>query len=374
MKAIVKRIYIIFISLVILTQTGCWDQKIYERIGFMLQLGLEVDQDDKILYTVSVPVVDTDAEGNVEILSTKGNLLRESRENIRHFSGKAVEGGKIQHIYFSNDLAQRGIGEFLEIFMRNTENPVLANIIVVEGSPKELMETSSKYKDKPRPAFYVNDLLVDARQSAYTPETRVYDFMIKKYSESIDPITPIIRFDENVIEIIGTALFHGDRMVGNIDTDKTGLLLAMMNVKKNVSYIYSKPLKRDKQEGRKSGAAILIRDSGRKINIDFVEGKPLINIKLDMSASLEEYDEEHKLDDPGVEKEIEELIALSIQEDCKEILKYLQEIGSDPLGIGEMLRAKHNKYWKSVEWQEVYKGITFDVNIDLNIQIYGAIS
>ncbi|WP_273226383.1 Ger(x)C family spore germination protein [Geosporobacter ferrireducens] len=373
MKTIKKAVIISVLCMIALVQTGCWDQKIYERIGFILQMGLELDQDERLVYTVSVPIVGPDIKGKVDVFTTSKNLLRESREKVRHVSGKAVEGGKIQHLYFSKQLAGRGINHFLEIFIRHPENPLLANIIVVDGSPKEMMELSAKFEDKPRPASYVNDLLVNARQNSYVPETRIYDFNIMAYSKTIDPVTPLIRYNEKQIETAGSALFSGDKMVGEIDTAATGMLHALMGGERKIQYMYHDKDKKEDGTKIKEGAALLIKKTKRKLNIQ-TEGETLkIEIKLDFKASLDEYSEAHNLDNPQAKKELEEAVAQSIQKDCMELLKYLQEIGSDPIGIGEMIRAKHNPYWKNVDWKDIYSTAIFNVEVKLIFEFYGAI-
>lgn len=374
MKTIGKTVSSLAVILLLLAQTGCWDQKIYERIGFILQMGLELDDKEQLVYTVSVPIVGPDIKGTVEVFSTTQNLLRESREKVRHVSGKAVEGGKTQHLYFSKELAEKGINQFLEIFLRHTENPLLANIIIIDGSPKEMMNLSAQFENKPRPASYVNDLLVNARQNSYIPETRIYDFSIMAYSKTIDPITPMLRYTEKEIETVGTALFWGDKMVGELNTSETGILHALMGTDRKIQYIYNGEDEKESATKVKEGAALLIKSLKRKVSMHTEDDLPKINIKLDCKASLDEYDENHNLDDPKTKRQLEKAVAESIRKDCQELLKYLQEVGSDPLGVGEMLRAKHNRYWKSVEWKDQYKTAEFHVEVELIFEFHGSIN
>ncbi len=374
MTIIMKRILVMIMCMTLLILTGCWDQKIYERIGFILQLGLELDQDEKLVYTATIPIIGPDIKGNVDVFTTSRNLLREAREEVRHVSGKAVEGGKTQHIYFSKELAQKGINQFFEIFLRQSENPLLANVIVVDGSPKEMMELSAQFENKPRPAAYVNDLLVNARQNSYIPETRIYDFSILAYSKTIDPITPLVRYNRKHIEIAGSALFSGDKMVGEINTAETGILHALLGTDNTIQYMY-----RDQEEERetsqiKEGVALSIKGAKRKVEINTEGETPQIDIKLDLKASLAEYGVGHSMDNPEAKKRLEEAVSKSIQKDCLEVLAYLQEVGSDPLGVGEMIRAKHNPYWKSVEWKEVYGAAIFNVEVKLLFEFYGTIN
>lgn len=367
-----KLIILIIICINLIIQSGCWDQRIYEKIGFILQLGLEYDEQGKLRYTVTIPVTAPDIKGQAEVLSTSPvNLLREGREKLRNSAGRILEGGKIQHLYFSKELAQSGINEFLEVFFRNPENPILSNILIVDGSPKEMMIFGTQFENKPRSAIYVNALLEDARSIGHTPETRIYKFSILNYSKTIDPVTPIVKYNDKQIEITGSALFSGDKMVGQINTDKSMLLNMLMNKKKNIQYIYKG--QRQGDEKVKSGDAIFIQAYKRKISIDVDEEKPTINIKMNLDGSLVEDSWEHNLYKPQEQKEIEEIIAKTIQKDYLELLKYLQQVGSDPIGFGEMIRVKHNKYWKSIKWKNVYKDVKFNVEAKLNIESYGVI-
>lgn len=373
-KIYTKRIMAFVICVSLLLQTGCWDQKIYERIGFILQMGLELSKDDKLVYTVAVPIIGPDVKGKVEVLSTSKSLLREAREELRRVSGKAVEGGKTQHVYFSEQLAREGIGQFLEIFIRHTENPLLANVIVIDGSPKEMMELSAKFENKARPAFYVNDLLVNARQNSYIPETRIYDFSVMEFSGTIDPITPVLRYSNKEIEIAGTALFKGDKLVGQIDTASTGMLMALMGGNRRIQYMYHEMSGEKDKAKLKEGAAIVIKGIKRKLQINTDGEVPEIDIKLDFQASLEEYSGAHNMNDTEAKRKLEEEVASLMKKDCIRVLQYLQEVGSDPLGIGELIRARYNSYWKSIEWKDVYKEITFNVDVKVNFDFYGAIN
>lgn len=117
----------------------------------------------------------------------------------------------------------------------------------------------------------------------------------------------------------------------------------------------------------------MLQQKKRKIDISFKDNRPVINIFLDFDCNLDEYTSPESVNEITVQKELEEKISTAIAQDCNELIKYLQSIGSDPLGFGEMIRVKHNKYWKSVNWKDVYKDIEIHAEADLNIIRYGAI-
>lgn len=367
-----KRFFILAVLLIMSFLSGCWDQKIFEETGFILQLGLELNEDGELLCSLTMPVVEEEIEQKIEILSVTAPLLREARDKIRNSSGKRIEGGKTQQIHFSRELAERGIGDLLDVYIRSPENPILANITVVEGSPLEMFKTSLNYKDKTRVAFYVSNLIDESRKRTATPEVRIYDFVIAQHCETIDPTAIYMRYDEEKIEILGTALFKGDKMVGTLDITDSGILYALMGKKIRFDYYFRE--EHTHSPGIKSGIALLFKLVRRKVDIDVSGEKPKIHINLDYITSLDEYDHKHQLDEPNNKKEVEDKVAESMKNDCERILAYLQEVGADPVGFGEMVRSKYNAYFKSIDWREIYPEIEFAMDVKVTIETHGAIN
>ncbi len=369
MNKIKKIVLILAVLQCIFFLSGCWDQKIFEEIGFILQLGLELNENDELVYSLTMPVVNEEIEQDIEILSATAPLLREARDEIRNFSGKRIEGGKAQQIHFSRELAEKGIGDILDVFVRSPENPILANVTVVDGSPLEMFEMSLGYKDKTRVAFYVSKLIDETRKRTAAPETRIYDLVILQHCKTIDPTAIYMRYDEKKIEVLGTALFKEDKMVGNLNIVDTGILHALMGKKINFSYYY-----RENNKDIKSGIAFLYKRVKRRVEIDTSDSVPKISISLNYITSLDEYDSGHELDDAKNKEELERKISEAMKSDCERILSYLQEVGSDPIGFAEMVRSKHNAYYKTIDWRRVYPEIEFNVEIKTTIESQGAIN
>ena len=144
-----KKIIGILLSVMISTiLSGCWDQRIYEEIGFILQLGVESSEDSgHMLVTYTAPIIDVKGEEMVEILPTKAGILRQGRENVRRISPRNLEAGKVQQVLFSEEIARKGIHNTFEVLQRDPSNPALAWVVVVEGSPSELIEKASKFEE-----------------------------------------------------------------------------------------------------------------------------------------------------------------------------------------------------------------------------------
>ncbi len=375
MKLYSRVIISILVCMVMLIQAGCWDMKLYEEIGFILQFGFENGPDGELIISMTTPVVMPDAEKTAEILTIDGEtLIRSAREKLRNQSGKMLQGGKAQHVVFSEELAKsEGIFGYLQVFIRNPENPMLANVVVVKGSPKEMMELSLDYVDKPRPAYYIAYLLQDAHRRNAIPDYRVFNFSIDHYSGTIDPVTPYMTYDDKSLEVIGSAVFSGDKMTGSIDIRQSMLLNCLIGNKEAFEYIYEGMMPGEDKEVRKEGAAFMVRNSKRSIDIDTGGEVPVVNIRMRLKAIMDEYSGEERLIKPEVKAGLEEIFEQDIEKQTIKLLKYLQSVGSDPVGFGELVRAYDNKYWKTVDWREVYKDAEFRVDVDMILEFYGAI-
>lgn len=346
--------------------TGCWDQKVYEKSGFVLQVGLETYNAKDMLISFTLPVVDMTAKERTELIYSNGDMVREVREKARKTSAKVVEGGEIQQFLIEDSLASKGINNLFEVIERDSTDPPTTFVLITEGSPKEMFQALQGYGDKPDPAFYIHDLIRSNIKSSYVPETRMFQFSTQYFSPGIDSVAPIIKLQTDKgkgVEVTGTALFSGDKLVGKINTKETPLLLAMMGKMKGTTFI-SKRLPEVGPENNKKGCAISINKVKRRISVDILDNKPIVNMSLNLYATFSEF-KWNEMYDSDFEQYFGEVISGEIKGICEKVLKYTQEVGSDPIGIGDIIRAKYDNYWVKVNWEDAYKSVVFKVNVNI---------
>lgn len=374
MNKVVKRLTII-ITLSILPSLfcGCWDEKRFEQIGFIISLGIEPSKDGKMKLTYTSPVTEPNSQSKAEIITTTAGLLRQGREDIVRKSAKSLEAGEIQLILYSKEIAERGmINKINEIFQRDPSNPALAWVVVVDGSPEELLRKAAELKDKPRPGIYVTQVLDRCAKRGFTIETRIFSFDKIYFAPGIDNVAPIIKSESDGVVVEGSALFSKGKMVGSINQKQNALLMAMMGRLKYANYTSIVAGTPNDVEGLKQGIATSVKQKSRKIDVKIIDKKPVVDIYIKLEANLDEY----KWDNFRNEKNLEELskhLSNELQRDSQNLIGYMQEIDSDPIGIGDMIRAKYNSYWKSVEWYDVYPGAKITAHVDVKVTRYGGI-
>lgn len=365
--------YIILLTILPLILCGCWDQRLFEQTGFITILGIESSSQGDMNLTYVMPIVDPSAQSRVEILDTTAELLRAGRDKLRRESSKNMEAGKIQLLVYSKELAEKGmIQNINSIFERDPTNPILAWVTVTDGSPRNLIHGAEKFKDKPLLSTYITQLLERAVKTASITETRIFRYDIDSGSPGIDAIAPLIKLTSNSIQVQGSALFSSGKMVGAITPKQNGLLVAMMSTLKDKQYPYIASSLNDDSQNPKHGMSILVRQSSKKINISINNNIPVVDIYLDLYGYIDECNIDNLNDEKEVGK-ISNHVQDEIQADCQQLITYLQEIKSDPIGIGDMIRATHNNYWKRIDWHEAYKDAIITTHVKFNVIQYGAI-
>ncbi len=261
------------------------------------------------------------------------------------------------------------------IFERDPSDAILAWVVVVDGSPRSLIhQAEENLKDKPRTSIYLNDLLERAVSTASTNETRIFSYDLISMAPGIDNIAPLIKITDKNIEVKGSALFSNDKMVGTINAQDNGLLMAMMKTLKHKKYTYNASIPPEAGEtySEKQSSAIQLSQNSKKIKISIQNNKPVVDIYLDFSG----YADEYRWDNLNDEKEIKKLndhVQEQIQQDCQKLIGYMQKIESDPIGIGDMIRGKDNSYFKSVDWHTAYKEATINAHVKFDLVEYGDI-
>lgn len=370
---IIKLLLIFFIPIIVLS--GCWDQRIYEEIGFILQVGIENSSDGGLLLSYTTPVADPKKTEQVEFISGNAGTLREFRTKSRNVSSKALEGGKVQQIVISEALAEKGIINLLEIFERDSSNPAIAYVVISEDSPKFLFDFTQKLEDKPRPSFYLDQLIETNSKMGNCPDTSIFKFSTYSFAEGIDAITPLVKIENEEtkgIHIMGCALFNYDKMVGKLNQKQTSLLLAMKGKLGYTTYTFTSLDCPENDKSGKIGANMFLYKPKRKIKVHIEDNIPIVDISLKFNGIYEEHQWDH-VDKKTVQIKYEELMSKEIKNECLKLLKYTQEVGSDPIGIGDIIRAKYNKYWLNNSWKDFYSKAVFNVDADVNIVRYGVI-
>jgi spore germination protein len=366
-----KCLQYLFLGLFLSLLSGCWGQLDIEKINPDLQLGIESVGNGGILLTACHPVFGADGKLKDNFVTVKTDILREARQTVLRGAYQIPQAGKLQQLLVSEGLARQGIAPWLDVFVRNPLDPPIAAIVVVDGSPKTLIEKAQGFKEQPISALYLQNLLENNRDQ-YVSVPSIASFVCKYFAPGLDPVAPIIKLGPKEIWITGTALFCDDRMAGSITPEQGTLLLALMGKLRSVDYIFHHINSIGGDKGSKLSAAARIVKVKRKMKIRICNERSQVMIRLNFSGVLTEYHWD-QIDLPKRQKKLEQYFAGELTAGCNRLVRNLQQVGSDPLGIGDLIRAEFPSYWKHHDPKQLYQTARIQVGTQFKITGYGNI-
>jgi spore germination protein len=349
---------------------SCREQRYLPEIGIVRQLGVEFAPNKRLLFTQIFSRF-ADAQRREQIIVSKANLFHDAWDHAGYIAPLSLKFGKLQQLLVSEQLARQDINDLTNFFFRDYQKPPQALLIIVAGSPKKLLEKVAALSNRPPVFSYIHTLLKN-NYGHYLSKLSLLQFSVWKFAPGIDPIAPVVNWAPEGIHLAGSALFAGGRLVGRIDNTATHTLMLMMGQLKDRNYVLQNPINLDPLHPFQKVAAVALNTVQRQLRLIVNRNKPHVNLMLKVEGNVEEYIGDD-LDQPVAEEKLEKKISQALEKDCAKLLRYARSIGSDPLGFGDILRAKYYQYWKKYKRQTVYSQIEIKVKVDFKINRYGMI-
>jgi spore germination protein KC len=277
-----SRIGCLFLSISLIL-TGCWDSNEVDDMAYVISLGLDQGTHNKLQVSMLIAIPKNITEGGGKSASgTEGKSKNPGSETsevvtvetptitagfnmINAFISREISLAHLKAIVFSEKIARAGVKDFLDYFERDREVRSTASVIVARGTAEEFLR-SLKPVLETNPSKYIE---LTANASSYTsfiPKTSIKKFIaatlsydeqafavmggINKQALHIEEPIPlkdtfrrrpdselpnegeylpgnVPRKGDVERELMGTAIFDGDRMVGEFNALETSVMLML---------------------------------------------------------------------------------------------------------------------------------------------------
>lgn len=201
----------------------------------------------------------------------------------------------------------------------------------------------------------------NAANAGLCPNTLHHEFNIDFQTEGVDPILPLLKYNEEKkhITVGGTALFKEDRYVEKLDTDESRYLSIITSSAKNIAV----KLKNIHTEGEE--CTLNISECSDRPRIDLIDGQLYITVDLKIGSffTVSNWAEISHSSRKQIERETER----ELEKHCTEVFKKIQASGSDPLGIKAMTRGHFNNFYNNNDMDRVYKDAVVKINVNNTI-------
>lgn len=376
---VLKIVLVLILTLNVFFLSGCWDSRELKKLFIVIGSSLDLVENDEMKMTVQIEKTQTSAQnGTSQQSGTESSLILDAQNKsvldafmtINENCSRSLLFEHNQVLLFGESLAQRGISDVLDLFIRVQEARIETNVVIVEGSEgAEILKTKiDENKLSGQFAFQIINGL--SLVSKYY-QVRIIDLINAFLSESNVAVVPMIKLtqknDKDVIEFSGMAILKDGKLVGKLNQEQVrGFVCANGSVK---SLLYH-------GENEQGIVGYRIEQTKGKIS---VKPKSDNDIQVDINVNGElEVDEIMGFED--VEKtEIVDIIKPLVEEKLKQLIEQCIEISmseqADIFGIADKIWKTNPKFWQNIEnnWNELYEQVEFNINVNLALASFGDI-
>jgi spore germination protein len=350
------------------TLTACGAQ-IIDELGLVDVIAYDVSDDEQepLQVTINYPTITQDGEFDNKTLSTNAKSSKDSRMKFQNETNLHLVSGQVGVALFGEELAEKGLNDILDTFMRDPSIGARVMLAIGEGKAKDLLMHKQGGVVS---ATYIRTFLEHISERKESTVYNMFQFVRDMHDEGSDSVIPYFSMEDKKIKLNGYALFKGDRYVKKLSNDESRILfLLRKDVPKGTFTINI-----DESEEKESKVLMFDYHQQRsEIAVKMSRGQPVkADIYIDIEGSVLEYSGKEGLDEEKNQRKLEKKINAYLNEKSTELIAILQEEGVDPLSIGSHVRSKM-KYneWKEMNWEEIYQAMDIAVHTRMKFMDIG---
>ncbi|NLD46364.1 MAG: Ger(x)C family spore germination protein [Clostridiaceae bacterium] len=371
MKGIKLGLFAILMSLNAVLSTGCWNYREIDDVDIVA--GVAVDKGTTAKYLVTVEIVQVsggrESKTSSDIISIEGESMFDAARNQIAVSGKRLYWAHSKVIIISEDIAREGLLDVIDWYLRDAETREDVNILVsrADTAREILVESMEDKAERKVKSFELENIINNQRSLSKAPNIQVWELINRISKEGYSTVAPTVSIKKEdgkkIPQIIGTAIFEGDKLIGFINGQETQEMLIVQNELKGGVLI-------GKTKNAGSSAALEIFSCKAKIK-PIVNGNSIhIRVSIDMTTAIDEIDSAADLIGEEGRKDLEQGTEAMLEKQIGELIKKIQsDYGADIFGFGRKVMENNPEVWRGVgkNWKKEFENLK--VSVDVNVHI-----
>ncbi|HEY0827142.1 MAG TPA: Ger(x)C family spore germination protein [Bacilli bacterium] len=306
---------------------------------------------------------------SVWVLDVVGHTIDDAVMNLQQQISAQLFFGHLRVIVVSQEVAKDGLQDINDYFRRSPEVRRLTWMMISKGKAGELMKATPELERVP--TLYLISTMDQAVRMGKFPNDFVGQFWSNSSKKGQEPYLPFVDIEKKGnMSISGMAFFKGEKMVGVTKPLEIGIYMEMLGMNPGGYQAFV--------EVPGTSGLVVYNVTHRKSNIDvqIKNGKPHITIKNHLEGDLREKSNgQFTLNGKSIQG-IENQMEMATEKGFKDLFEKTQKKGSDIFGFGEIVRAKHARYWNkqiktNKNWQKMFKEITLESSSIIEVRRVG---
>jgi spore germination protein KC len=370
-----RKITILGICLLSLFISGCWDVSEIDRRSVVIAIGLDSAGEDKVKFTAEIPLVQNllppaiggqSSQGKLSyIITSEAESAFNTTSGLQNKTERPLFDGQVQAVVISTGLAKRGLQPLTDFLERHPEIPPQAEIILTPGTAEALL--SSNLTSKTMVATALDNFFESLKQDQ-TYTMKVWQFLHAIDTNPDEPeeaFLSLVAFEpkEQVLVFRGMGVFHGDKLAGELSGNEARMF-GLLTGKARNTYLQvpSSKFGRLTYRGVKGGS---------KVKVTIHEGRFDFLIKVRAKGFLVEMTKSKADLSPQDIKFIQDSSAHALENEMTQTVHHLQELNSDILNLGELVRATHPRVWRRLDWNREFPKVSIRVEVKFQAERTG---
>lgn len=371
-----KKIYVFILCFIMLVAlSGCLGGREINDLEIVIGMGIDKDKDTGDILLTAQIVNEKEAGGasgeggggggkaywNVNSI---GKSIFDAARQITHKTGNRLFVSHNQLVVFGHDVAEEGLQEYIDFFLRAREMRPTTLILVAEGRASDVMD--AKPETERFPAINMTNLVKAYGYTSHLYKVNIKDFascLMSGITAPMAPLAVVAQGEEGPdVYVPGMAVFKNGKMVGKLSHDEVrGVLWVLGKVESGVIIVPS-------PNGR--GKAVLeILEAKTKVTPEIKDDRVIFHIKIEEKLGLSEQTTAENLATVSMFGEIQEAAGKVVRQEIMAAFDRSRAYKADVFRFGEMLHKKYKKEWESMKdnWEDIYPTIELDIDVDSRI-------
>jgi spore germination protein KC len=405
MRQFKNLVEISLLIVIVLTLTGCWDQKELDQKAYVIGIGLDPHEAEgkvKVTYIIANPEVGSQQSGGgtneppQETITLAADDFISSRNTANTVISKEISYDLLRVIIVSEELAKESnFIRWIYSAAKDREIKRSTQLIVTKENAAKFI-SNNKPKLETRPHKYFEFMIDRGQQTGMIPNTDLNDFFRVTESDA-DLFLAIYATTEkeesdrsnmsdddflageiqvegvtNDAQFIGSAVFKEGRMIGKITGEETRISSLLDDTWDIADF---KTTFKDPFDERFRISARISKTRGNKFQFKQQSGGPVIDIKVPLYIEV--------LSDPSMinyaknkerVNDLKKAMRAKIEDNITKYIKYTQEeFGGDTFHLSIPTRKKFGTLgeFRDFDWMKSYPNAEVNVSVDIRFGEFG---
>lgn len=369
-----RKIALVLILILSVLQTGCWNAREIDELGFVLSVGLDkIDSGFKVTVQMASPETYSktpSGSGTVQkpkpfwVVTSTGKTIFEAIRNMASISSRRIFWPHIKVIIISEQLARSNTLEIFDFFSRNPELRLRTLVAVTPEEAGKIIDVVPEMEKDP--ATYLEKIIRSNNLTGKSYSIMLKDFMEDYLDPNVGPVTSRIIFDksksEAVLKTSGAYVFDGSKLTAPLREDQTRGLLWIKNKMNDSTMVVNCPYDN-------MPVTLEIKKAKSSIKSYLDNEVPHFTINVNVSAIITEQACLTDFNDKQNLNELSRALETAISRDIQRTITTAKDMQIDFPGLSRIFHRQHKEEWHQIssKWNKLFRNTEVTIDVKVNI-------